>query len=610
MHATAQAVADQNQDATHRPAGHRTPHADTRTRTAVAAPGRRPPRRLRPSQVTATLQRCCGSGAAHAGGGECPACRAKREGTASATPGTAPQLVNDVLRAAGQPLSADVRADMEGRLGHDFSDVRVHTNPSAAESAHAVNAVAYTVGRDVVFGSGQFRPGTSAGRRLLTHELTHVVQQHGAERPAGPLRIEPAATAAEHEAHAIAAGASTAPMATTVSTASTASRISPLPRIGVARCPCEEGSESGARVMTLQRQTAPPATGPSTPAPTAPSPAPGPSASAPAAAPSPATPTPSTMSSCRIHFQQGNTVIVNQAEADACLDQAQRYVAGGATRRVTLHGYASQEGPSALNTSLAAQRTERVRQLLVGRGVANASIDVVPHGADTTYSGLEPNRRVEVLLSETLTFDPENVTVARFKCGPDVTTQVEDVIHATRSMFSGLTSDHRTENCEALRSISHGQDAWDIVDLHNNAWILDYRPLCATAGATPPCGSTVQVGHECYYAGSVNYVIFGVMCKLCHDHFYAIGRAGSMPGYTGYMDFDIGSMVDLIDLYKSSSGNVGPSEAWARAGYRDWPSATAPPGDRNSCAPQCSQPYHGAPFRLHWYPHMTTETVR
>jgi hypothetical protein len=68
---------------------------------------------------------------------------------------------------------------MEPRFGHDFSSVHVHTDAKAAESARAVSAHAYTVGNDIVFGAGQFSPGTGAGRRLLAHELTHVIQQAG-----------------------------------------------------------------------------------------------------------------------------------------------------------------------------------------------------------------------------------------------------------------------------------------------------------------------------------------------------------------------------------------------------------------------------------------------
>jgi hypothetical protein len=86
----------------------------------------------------------------------------------------------DVERAVGgggRPLEMTVRQDMEQRLGHDFSRVRIHTDVQAHESAHELAARAYTVGRDVVFGAGQFAPATPDGRRLLAHELTHIVQQ-------------------------------------------------------------------------------------------------------------------------------------------------------------------------------------------------------------------------------------------------------------------------------------------------------------------------------------------------------------------------------------------------------------------------------------------------
>ncbi|KAF5428500.1 protein of unknown function (DUF4157) [Candidatus Methanomarinus sp.] len=79
----------------------------------------------------------------------------------------------------GQPLSKSERAYFEPRFGVDFSQVRLHSDAQAAESAQALNAKAYTLGQDVVFGTGQDTPGTSEGRRLMAHELTHVVQQSG-----------------------------------------------------------------------------------------------------------------------------------------------------------------------------------------------------------------------------------------------------------------------------------------------------------------------------------------------------------------------------------------------------------------------------------------------
>jgi hypothetical protein len=89
----------------------------------------------------------------------------------------APQIVHETLRSSGQPLDRTTRGFMEQRFGHDFSQVRVHTDAKAAESARAIHALGYTVGPHVVFGENQYSPETTDGRRLLAHELTHVVQQ-------------------------------------------------------------------------------------------------------------------------------------------------------------------------------------------------------------------------------------------------------------------------------------------------------------------------------------------------------------------------------------------------------------------------------------------------
>jgi hypothetical protein len=88
-----------------------------------------------------------------------------------------PPIVHEVLRSPGQPLDPATRAFMEPRFGHDFSQVKIHADVKAAKSAHTLHAAAYTVGRDIVFGVGQFALHTGEGRKLLAHELTHVVQQ-------------------------------------------------------------------------------------------------------------------------------------------------------------------------------------------------------------------------------------------------------------------------------------------------------------------------------------------------------------------------------------------------------------------------------------------------
>jgi hypothetical protein len=185
------------------------------------------------------LQRKCACGGAAGLGGDCAECRNKELGVqrfvaGSGGPVVAPPIVHEVLRSPGQPLDAATRGFMESRLGHDFSRVavssvatppdvltvnrpddvyeqeadrvaesamlgsevpatgnhdfsavRVHSGPRAAAAAHAVQARAYTVGRDIVFGDGEYAPSTAEGKRLLAHELTHALQQTGA-----PTRLQ------------------------------------------------------------------------------------------------------------------------------------------------------------------------------------------------------------------------------------------------------------------------------------------------------------------------------------------------------------------------------------------------------------------------------------
>jgi len=189
--------------------------------------------RSSPSRTTvpaSQLQRKCACGAHTAGGGECAECSKKKlalqrklvlgasndpleleadrvadqvlatptHAEVSGTPpriqrhagqavgetGTAPAGVDHVLADSGRPLEPALRQDMEQRFGHDFSQVRLHSDGAAEQSARDVNASAYTAGHHIVFGAGHFSPGTHAGRRLIAHELTHVVQQSGERLPA------------------------------------------------------------------------------------------------------------------------------------------------------------------------------------------------------------------------------------------------------------------------------------------------------------------------------------------------------------------------------------------------------------------------------------------
>ena len=160
------------------------------TRTLEQAPGASAPSTARaafPPTPSRLLQRACACGGSPGVVGECAACRERRlprSALGAAPLQAAPQIVHKVLGSAGRPLDTRTRAFLEPRFGHNFANVRVHTDARAAESARALNALAYTIGSDIAFAAGQYCPETRAGRRLLAHELTHVLQQREARSPA------------------------------------------------------------------------------------------------------------------------------------------------------------------------------------------------------------------------------------------------------------------------------------------------------------------------------------------------------------------------------------------------------------------------------------------
>jgi len=111
-------------------------------------------------------------------------------GQATGETGMAPASVDRVLAGSGRPLDPALRQDMGQRFGHDFSRVRIHSGTAAEQSAREVNAHAYTVGHNIVFGAGQFAPETDEGRRLLAHELAHTIQQSGMQRSSNGIRCD------------------------------------------------------------------------------------------------------------------------------------------------------------------------------------------------------------------------------------------------------------------------------------------------------------------------------------------------------------------------------------------------------------------------------------
>lgn len=386
------------------------------------------------------LQRKCACGGTPGADGECEECKNKQLQRKAAAPkaaaqtgAIAPPIVHEVLRSPGQPLDSATRAFMEPRFGHDFSQVRVHTNTRAAESARAVNALAYTVGSNVVFGSGQYGASSREARRLLAHELAHTLQSGFTDPGDRPLRITGVNEASERQA---------------------------------------------------------------------------------------------------------------DLAADA-----------------------------------------------IGDGEAFARVE--SRNLDGLARARDPQSKTDAGTTDAGVFATAPVPGPTFVCGPDVTAQLKSAVAGLRSMYAGWSANQKEEACWALENTECGPDAWDVVQLHNNAWIYqNYRPACASAGATPLCGSSVQVGSDCHNAGSANYVIFGTMCSLCN-----IWKATMHAAILAHK-------IHLTGL----DADYGAAVAWADAGYSGWPGAATPAGDRNNCQPKCAAPYSGK-FDVHWYPSSPLETV-
>jgi hypothetical protein len=119
-----------------------------------------------------------------------------------------PQSIQSQL-GPGRSLDSSVMGRMEGAFGHSFSQVRVHSDGKAAELSSSLNARAFTIGRDIAFGAGEYRPGTLVGDALIAHELAHVVQQRGARPSASPapLAVSQPRSEIERDADQAAAGA-------------------------------------------------------------------------------------------------------------------------------------------------------------------------------------------------------------------------------------------------------------------------------------------------------------------------------------------------------------------------------------------------------------------
>jgi hypothetical protein len=165
-------------------------------------------------------------------------------------------------------------------------------------------------------------------------------------------------------------------------------------------------------------------------------------------------------------------------------------------------------------------------------------------------------------------------------CGPDVSRALSAAITRTRLEFATWGDAKRVLQCDSLLTPGIGQIGWEINELGpggRDQLAESAKPKCATCTKNP----SVQVD-GCHYAGSVNYVIFGVMMRLCHtDYRDSVGPARLRASY-----YEESSMVTIISAYKTlrRAPNKAASIRWAKAGYNGWPSVPAPQPELLKCA--------------------------
>ena len=508
-------------------------------------------------------------------------------------PEIAPPIVHEVLRSPGQPLGAKSRAFFEPRFGHDFSQVRVHADDRSSQSARAVNALAYTVGPQIVFGAGLYQPDAPSGQRLLAHELTHVVQQQG-QLPVGPsLRMGPSSDPYEQEAERAASATTGGEAFDTAERASgliqrQASGPSPLPKPATAAgaIPKPETCKPPADMDKDCSPTTDPVTGAAT-----------------------------TINFVVDKSDLDHTVGDGRAEIKAAADQWRK---AGASGKVRVDAYASAEYECEYNWRLSCRRAKAVRDELKKQGVPEANISLFAHGeSDEAGATLAANRRATISLPAAAPPPkPTPVTVPpkpepENKCGPDITSALSATLTNVGSYFDALSGWQKRRSCMALTGDAplagvNPIMAWDIEELFlPNTWWLDShfrlggcgsprdpgcetdptRNLCETAGT---CGNTVLVGGKCMLAGTANYALYGKMYRLCTDEFFY------------YFRFQ---MRNLIRLYKLVGGDdSGPPLAMATAAFDgDFPTVPAEAENRGKCTGRCAT--RPAAFHFIWEPY-------
>ena len=287
---------------------------------------------------------------------------------------------------------------------------------------------------------------------------------------------------------------------------------------------------------------------------------------------------------------------------------------------IWMQGSTSKSGSNQYNKELSTRRVNNIASVLRAQGIFDRQMQLDAVGEEQAQAHAmedEADRAVALVVLPVARESPpppkKIPPPPAYVCGPDISTQLSQVLLEVRRTFLGPTwnQSQKREQCDAVRSFVNLRQtlmAWDIIHLYlpNTYWLYNSKfkragcgqPCSGEPGSsdienavTSPCGNSVQVGNHCYLAGTVNYALFGEICRLCHDEFKILDR---------------NEMKRLIWLWKTLDRDdpIPPTE-WAVWGFDRRSVMTPPTGraeNRSRCTGRCSEKLN-LRFTWRWLPH-------
>lgn len=481
----------------------------------------------------------------------CPGCTEKKEESIqsavenSATMEMSPDVESGInsLKGSGQPLSEATRNYFEPRFGYDFSAVRIHTGNEANDTAKLINARSFTFGNDIVFGTSNYSPKTSEGKKLLAHELTHVIQQSSKTKFFNIRQIK----------------------RSNLKTSSVVQRQEKK----------ETDSFKGSWCLPHKVQSG--------------------------------------NLLGQIFFPTNEYAVYEKHAVDALakyVDAVKKCLPKDQKTWVTFAGFADRRGSSEYNYDLALKRALSCKGY-VDSNLYSYSTSVNSNaislgrqpGPGLKDSELAGYRRVDIIGPAIPKCKKTKPSKSNWICGPDVTKALADAVSKIKRKYASWSRWERFQACDDLIAPDIGRVAWDIVEMYDKRWVNKppYSPPCVAPNcpgignqeSRPECCSnSVTVNNMCFYAGSPNYVSFGIMCKCC-----------------GYSKSFMLAMIDAwkgpVPYVRGAASNWVPSRDWAEIGYDGWSGGSVSARTTKLICDPCGKKYVGPPFMVRWSPHGT-----